>query len=509
MPISIQAFYKKELPTAPEAAPTDRWPRKDNGFTQAEINAGNHPLDRPWNPSEDYESVCIGDIQLGPTRIRFTGRIVNYAPAFLDTKKTYSRPAHQLIVTDDTGAIGVSLVPIGIPVSRLVIGQLVTVWASWIGTAAGSNHGNIPFVTMYTPINPADVGTKQFIQFLPHTPENQRLCRVPLEYDDRGQKPKLLPGLMTLGQYLKTGHDTRGARVIVCIKGFGARKRIVMQQRTKEAELFEVSVCDDTASCVLTLWEDKTSSAKLWKPNETVLLLTNPKFVPPRDTKTIPTSAGISLSYNTLVDVDPDFQDANWLREWITNRFKKEAVFLPFPEGVWNAEVAVHGPVRPLFTLAEVDEFARADPAIEFTGKLNLTVLGINLLELHRRKMMFCLECCGVPLYANQPSATCKNCMKQQDLVLNARVMGTLADETGCITQGKLVWSEQAWGELFFPAVESSPPNPVPETADVAKTSPASTFQAAPRRDLATMEASGLRMLEEQILYSRLTLTLG
>ncbi|KAK2019369.1 hypothetical protein LZ32DRAFT_548664 [Colletotrichum eremochloae] len=506
---SIQAFYKKEPPTSPRTAPADRWPRKDDGFTQAEINYGHNPLDRPWNPSEDYETVCIGDIQLGPTRIRFTGRIVNYAPAFLDIKKTYSRPAHQLIITDDTGAIGVSLVPIGIPVSRLVIGQLVTVWASWIGTAVGSNHGNIPFVTMYTPINPADVGTKQFIQFLPHTTENQGLCRVPLEYDDHGQKPKLLSGLMTLRQYLKTGHDIRGARIIVCIKGFGARKRIKMQERTKEAELLEVSVCDDTTSCVLTLWEDKASSAKLWKPNETILLLTNPKFVPPRDIKPLPTSACISLNYNTLVDVDPNFQDANWLREWVAKRVEREAVFFPFPEGVWNAEVAINGPIRPLFTLAEVDDFARADPATDFTGKLNLTVLGINLLELHRRKMMFCMECCGVPLYANKPSATCKNCMKQQSLVLNARVMGTLADETGCITQGKLVWGDQAWGELFFPTVEPTPAIPVLETVGVARTFPAPTFQTAPLRKLATMETSGLRILEEQILYARLTLTFG
>ncbi|KAK2065202.1 hypothetical protein LY76DRAFT_672707 [Colletotrichum caudatum] len=503
---SIQAFYKRELPTSPGTAPADRWTRRSDGFTQEEIESGHNPLDRPWSPSEEYENVRIGDIQLGPTRIRFTGRIVNYVPAYLDTKKTYSRPAHQLIIKDDTGAIGVSLVPIGIPVSRLVIGQLVTVWASWIGAAAGSNHGKIPFVTMYTPINPADLGTKQFIRFLPYTPENQRLCRVPLEYDDHGQKPKLLPGLMTLGQYLKTGHDTRGARIIVCIKGFSARKRIIMKERTKEAELLEVSVCDDTTSCVLTLWEDKTRSAKLWKPGETILLLTNPKFVPPRDTKPVPTSAGISLNHNTLVEVDPSFQDANWLREWAKKRFEREAVFLPFPEGVWNAEAAVHGPVRPLFTLAEVDDFARADPATDFTGKMNLTVLGINLLELYRRKMMFCTECCRVPLYANQPSATCKNCMKKQALVLNARVMGTLADETGCIAQGKLVWSDQAWGELFFPAIEPTPLNLLLETADAAN---ASTFRDASPRDLATMETSGLRILEEQILYARLTLTFG
>lgn len=76
------------------------------------------------------------------------------------------------------------------------------------------------------------------------------------------------------------------------------------------------------------------------------------------------------------------------------NRVKKECICIPFPKDVWDAEVAVHGPIRPLFTLAEVDEFARADPAMDFTGKLCLTVLGLDLLGLYRRKMLCCIEWC-------------------------------------------------------------------------------------------------------------------
>ncbi|CCF45050.1 hypothetical protein CH063_03496 [Colletotrichum higginsianum] len=390
---SIQAFYQKEPLPSSEITLAMKSSTNDVAFTQAEVEAGHNPLKRPWNPTEVYEKVCIGHIQPGPTCIRFTGRIVNYAAAFLGTKNTYSRPAHQLVVADGTGAIGVRLIPIGIPASLLIIGKLVTVWASWASTAAGPNHGNIPFVTMYTPINPSDAGTKQFIQFLPDTPQNQRLCRAPLEYDDIDtQNPKPLPGLMTLGQYLKTGHDIQGARILVCVKNVGARKLIMIQDRTREVALLEITVYDDTASCVLTLWEDKANSAKLWKPSETILLLTSPKLVPPRDTKPMHWSAGISLNYNTLVDVDPDFQDAKWLREWVKNRVRKEGVYLSFPKGLWDAENAVHGPFRPLFTLAEVDDFARSDPDTDFTGKLNLAILEFNLLELHRRDMMCSAE---------------------------------------------------------------------------------------------------------------------
>ncbi|KAJ3958083.1 hypothetical protein N0V92_005335 [Colletotrichum tropicale] len=467
---SIQAFYKKEVPTSSVVAPTKKHPQ-DDGFTQAEVEAGNNPLDRRWDPSDEYHQVCIANIQPGPALIRFTGRIVNYTPAFLDSKNTYTRPAHQLIVKDDTGAIAVKLVPIGIPVSLLLIGQLVTVWASWTGTSANTNQGNIPFVTMYTPINSADIGTKQFIQFITDTPTTQNIARVPLDYERDDPNARPLPNLMTLGQYLKTGHDTAAAiRLIVCVKSLGSRKRVTINDR-REAELVE---------------DDKANSAKLWKPNDTILLLTSPKFSPPRETKP-PKPAGVGLTYNTLIDVDPDFPDGNWLQQWVKNRVKKECICIPFPKDVWNAEVAVHGPIRPLFTLSEVDEFARADPAMDFTGKL-----------------------CGVPLYANHSSATCKNCMTEKTLVLNPRVMGILVDETGCIAQGKLVWSEEAWGELFFPAdvstaVAASVLGEADSPADITRPPPSSSKWM----DILQMDTARLRLLEEQMLYARFTLTFG
>ncbi|KAL3305457.1 nucleic acid-binding protein [Colletotrichum asianum] len=492
---SIQAFYKKEVPTSSVVAPTKKHPQ-DDGFTQAEVEAGNNPLDRRWDPSDEYHQVCIANIQPGPALIRFTGRIVNYTPAFLDSKNTYTRPAHQLIVKDDTGAIAVKLVPIGIPVSLLLIGQLVTVWASWTGTSANTNQGNIPFVTMYTPINSADIGTKQFIQFITDTPTTQNIARVPLDYERDDPNARPLPNLMTLGQYLKTGHDTAAAiRLIVCVKSIGSRKRVTINDR-REAELVEVT-------------DDKANSAKLWKPNDTILLLTSPKFSPPRETKP-PKPAGVGLTYNTLIDVDPDFPDGNWLHQWVKNRVKKECICIPFPKDVWNAEVAVHGPIRPLFTLSEVDEFARADPAMDFTGKLCLTVLGLDLLGLYRRKMLCCIECCGVPLHANHSSATCKNCMTEKTLVLNPRVMGILVDETGCIAQGKLVWSEEAWGELFFPtdvstAVAASVLGEADSPADITRPPPSSSKWM----DILQMDTARLRLLEEQMLYARFTLTFG
>ncbi|KAL0942513.1 uncharacterized protein CTRU02_200399 [Colletotrichum truncatum] len=494
--LSIQAFYEREVATLSSTEPPSIRQPQDNGFTQAEIEARTNPLGRSWAPSVEYQELDIAHIQPGPALIRFTGRIINYAPSFLDSKNIYSRPAHLLIVKDDTGAVAVKLMPIGIPASCILIGQLVTVWASWAGTEATSNQGSIPFVMMHTPINPADVGTKQFIQFVSETPATQSLCRTPMECEPNKLNSSPLPGLMTLGQYLKTGHDTCGARILVSIKSIGARKHILTHDRTRETELLEVN-------------EDKANSAKLWSPNETVLLLTNPKFVAPRENRSTQSPAGIGLNYNTLIDVDPNFPDSHWLRQWAKTRARKERIHFPFPEDVWNVDEAIHGHTRALFTLAEVDDFARTDPATEFTGKLNLTVLGVSLLDLHRRRMLCCTECCGVPLYSNQPSAVCQKCMKVKPLAPNPRIMGILADETGCIGQGKLVWGEQAWGDLFFfttvdRAVPISGLKEVEDQATHSNTSVLPSWAA-----ILSMGADGLRTLEEQMLYSRLTLTFG
>jgi hypothetical protein len=48
----------------------------------------------------------------------------------------------------------------------------------------------------------------------------------------------------------------------------------------------------------------------------------------------------------------------------------------------------------------------------------------------------------------------CKSCDKEVELQLNPKIIGTLIDETGSISTGKAVWSEQAWEQLFGRRVE-------------------------------------------------------
>lgn len=97
--------------------------------------------------------------------------------------------------------------------------------------------------------------------------------------------------------------------------------------------------------------------------------------------------------------------------------------------------------------------------------------------------------------------------MNERSLVLNPRVMGILADETGCIAEGKLVWSEQAWSELFFPA-GSGIGGGGGRGGGEPETTPR-PFTSGPWTHVLSMDTIGLRRLEEQMLYSRFALTFG
>lgn len=73
----------------------------------------------------------------------------------------------------------------------------------------------------------------------------------------------------------------------------------------------------------------------------------------------------------------------------------------------------------------------------------------MNIFSLFNRGNLFCSECCGVPLYSNTPSASCKQCSRHTVLRTNPKLVGPIIDETGTIASGKLVWSDRAWEQLL------------------------------------------------------------
>ncbi|KAK4645496.1 hypothetical protein QC761_201950 [Podospora bellae-mahoneyi] len=451
---SIQSFYHKDSTPSRSCKPHNP---ENEAFTQAEIEAARRPLTQSWRPKGVYEEVTIAELQPGPAKVRFKARIVNFSAATHGRGRGRSalpENFHTLIVKDDTGVVLLKLLSSGSDQDFLKLGTLVTVWTGFVAdySAAHVAYSNfrIPFVSLMISIHPS-AGSTSCIRFHNESNPSQdttELCRVPLNYDNFINLSQV-PGLMSLKAYISSGYDdNQDAHILVCVFSAGPRLTVWSKDKQKDLELIEVRVFDETCNnCVLKLWEDKVSSAKSWVANQTILLITNPIL------KHSIRSNGLvelGIGSSSMVEVDPDFPDADWLRHMAAARTRKESVHIPFPVDIWDVDAAIHGPGRTLYTLADIDEYVREVPEVVFTGKLNLLITGVSIVEQCRKRQLCCFECCNIPLYSHNANATCKNCLKTHELSLNPKIIGSLTDETGSVAAGKLIWSDRAWTELLF-----------------------------------------------------------
>jgi hypothetical protein len=129
-------------------------------------------------------------------------------------------------------------------------------------------------------------------------------------------------------------------------------------------------------------------------PNHTVLLISQPWCrINERTNNQAESHAEIGIGYSSIVNVDPDFPETAWLRTKIQDMAKKESVIVPFPTDTWDIQLAIHGPGRTLYTLAEVEDQVRNDcPASNFTGKLSVVVFEMNLMDHWRKNTTFGID---------------------------------------------------------------------------------------------------------------------
>jgi hypothetical protein len=128
-----------------------------------------------------------------------------------------------------------------------------------------------------------------------------------------------------------------------------------------------------------------------WIPNQTILLISQPwcQFNN-RISRQDDVRVDVGIGYSSIVDVNPNFPDAIWLRSKIQDMAKKESVLVPFPTDTWDLELAMYGPDRILYTFAELEEQVRnQNPPENFTGKLSVVILEMNLMD-HWRKTTTC-----------------------------------------------------------------------------------------------------------------------
>jgi hypothetical protein len=228
----------------------------------------------------------------------------------------------------------------------LKLGQLLSCWTVFISDASKPSSTIIPSVIVGANMFPGRVTSDHI---LIHTNESsENICRIPLEY--RRMVP--LPGLMSLDSWVNGGHDVGGSKILVCVRSIG-RKKHFEKKDGGTCELIDMMVFDHTASISLTIWNRMIDGIADWQPGNTILLISNPAYKQAYEGK----QGNISILHQTLIDVNPAFSDADWLRKYAVGLTKKESLCLEFPEDTWDIEAAEYGVCRNLFTIAELDRW--------------------------------------------------------------------------------------------------------------------------------------------------------
>ncbi|EMC99041.1 hypothetical protein BAUCODRAFT_103758 [Baudoinia panamericana UAMH 10762] len=437
---------------ADSSLPSSTLPVGD-GFTADELADALRPKPaEPWHPAVDYDECDIRDLNPGPKAVTFMGRVANIVDV-LNTPKTprSAKGCVKLCIKDDTGAITVRLWYAVKPLN-LRLGSLVSVWTNHISNGENGTLSSTSAPLFASLFPERDRSCHAMIH---ENSDDGTLCKRPLGY--RTAQP--LSGLMTLQNFIDGGYDVVDAKILVVVKSIGGGRRITRKDETV-TENVNLTVQDDTAEAKLGLWGTAASSpiehavdrptanpdtaiaTHAWRPGETVLLMQAPGWKFGRSTYLSTTSASI-------IDVNPHIPDADWLRRFALRQKNREAVNPPFPEDLFDLYSIKYGPLRCLFTIADLDEFARAAPNETFQGYLSVLITEVKLYEYVKRQMLFSGECCNRPLYASAVAAKCKGCNSMTDLRISPKLIGQVMDETAVIGPGKLLFSDAAWEQLL------------------------------------------------------------
>ncbi|TID19035.1 hypothetical protein E6O75_ATG06156 [Venturia nashicola] len=438
---SIQSFFKSSKPgtshahAQPVASSETQSKEPGDGFTVADVEAVLHPvINDSWVPTQDYDEFEIANLVPGPKCVTIQGRVANFYDQNTPSKKPRAaKGCVKIIVKDDSGALTVRLWYANCTYN-LRLGQLVSIWTPHV---SNGEHGSLASsqAPLFTSIFPE---RDRSCHFMIHENSDEGvLCKTPLGYRE-GQP---LAGLMTLKNFVDGGYDVIDGRMLVCVKSVGARKKITNKKGVAN-ELVNINIFDDTAEATLTLWGPSALSASTWEPSKTILFISSPGWRIDRRTY-------ISLTSSTLIDIDPNIPDAEWLRTYAERLTRHTHINPSFPYKSFDLQAARESENQILFTFSELDQFIRSSPESTFTGYLNVMITEINITPLHRRHQLLCNEHCGHPLFSNQLTAKCKNCEKDITLEINPKVLGTVCDETGASAGGKRIMSSEAWEGLL------------------------------------------------------------
>ncbi|GAB7350409.1 hypothetical protein MBLNU459_g1024t2 [Dothideomycetes sp. NU459] len=202
-----------------------------------------------------------------------------------------------------------------------------------------------------------------------------------------GQRPVKFMGrivsLVSSHGSVKVSGAAKG-HIKIIVKDDSGALTVVVRKDGLTNDLITINLFDDTDDASLSLWGNAAASAAGWKPSWTVLLITKPGYntVQPK---------WLSLTSDTLVDVDPAIPDVAWLRKFAEKITRRTHVNQDFPNDVMLPVNMDPPSTRVLYTLADVDEQARHSSQ-PFSGYLSMIVMGLRSVELSMQQRLFCTE---------------------------------------------------------------------------------------------------------------------
>ncbi|KAF2137515.1 uncharacterized protein K452DRAFT_196077, partial [Aplosporella prunicola CBS 121167] len=484
-----------------------------DAFTPAEIAIALEERDatlrQPFIPppgERPYEKVSLDALMPTQRGVVFKGRVRNLQT--LSTRAVSQAPGAakgclRVVIGDEGGAVMLRLwhAQAAYP---LRLGQLLKVWTTHVAHAPVVTYAlapeNAPLVTSIFPER--DRGCHvQLLESMVH----EKDCHVPLGCAEaaRSGRPGQIPGLMGLATFAEGGCEVRGARVLVCVKGIGAR-RTVMCKDTTTATTVACRVFDNTTSATLDLWDVSVDSTSTWEPHKTILLLTEPVCSRVNNTNV---TIQLKINNSTTIDIDPLLPDVRRLRSHAQHIQQIDSPAPPFPSNIFDMP-AIHAalavspigldlsrsrvpalPPLPLHSLADLHAVARAYPLRPSLAYASLLLPSPELTALHRRGALAIGICprCSLTLRANALEASCLRCTAPAipsstastavPLRLNPRILGPLVDETGALEPGAPAVADEAWAQLLGRKVE----------------------------EVVRMKGDELRALEERIAWVRVT----
>ncbi|CCJ28726.1 unnamed protein product [Pneumocystis jirovecii] len=391
---SKKAFYKDIFDKKIQS--NDKW-ESGNGFESKHLRSEHSEIYQDdWYPKTKYVEVAISALSEAFSPIALKGRIVNVYHTNIE--KNSERSLLIIYLKDEVDVIKVKYwlnkKNVKAIHNMLTIDTLCAVFVIKKHTDKAFNFDfkNVLTVPFYLVVSD-DNETTHISVFK----DQDKYYKKPLKI----QKNGTIEGLMSLLTFVSGGYKAISKpKVLVSIQKIGNLRNHNMKKGASDR--IELKVFDNTYDAIFILWGNNAKSATLWKPFDTMLLLTNISL------SFYYGKAYLTFEKHSIIEINPDI-DMEPLRKYsdvIKNKLSNISK-LPFLEdGTINASFATM-----FYTLAEIDNIVRLKPNESIIGFINVLITKTAKLSAFRSfNKIFIGKCCGETINTLDYNIKCSNC---------------------------------------------------------------------------------------------------